>query len=194
MKVRAVGISLALVCGSAVYAVAGSAASGAQIAPTDNAPVSTYKVTQTDPGGSVRDSAASGTTQAASSVNAQGASSSSFSSTGSSASTNGNSATSGSGSSNAPVNGPWRSDLSTTSGKGKETREKIFDTGDKPVDQQKAAKVEAKDRTFAPVLLDSVSDPSHLRGQTENATSSGAKHSPSKSSTSSAETGGSSKN
>src|ERR1700686_4510071 len=78
---------------SGVCAIAGSAASGGpQIAPTDNAPVSTYKATDTSVGASARDSAGASTSQAGapSSATSSNASSTDASASNGPASSNGN--------------------------------------------------------------------------------------------------------
>src|SRR5437588_12996485 len=88
---------------SSVCAIAGSASSGgAQIAPNDNASVSTYKVTDTSVGASARDSAGASTSQlnGSSSTNA---SSTDTSSSNGAASSSGTAPSNGSASSNFGV-------------------------------------------------------------------------------------------
>src|SRR2546423_10995124 len=103
MSTRSSIFGIALFFVSSVCAVAGSAAGGgAQIAPTDNSSVSTYKVTDTSVGASARDSAgASGlpSSGSASSTSASGSSSTDASSTANSSSSNGTASSNGSGSS-----------------------------------------------------------------------------------------------
>jgi hypothetical protein len=47
-------------------------------------------------------------------------------------------------------------------------REKVIDTGDKAVETSKSAKAETSDKTFAPGLLDKVSDISAVGAQKEH--------------------------
>jgi hypothetical protein len=61
-------------------------------------------------------------------------------------------------------------------------REKVIDTGNKAIETEKSAKAESRDKTFAPGLLDKVSDISTVGAQKEHA--SGAKADESKSATS----------
>src|SRR5437764_764771 len=100
MSLRSFAICTASLFVSSVCAVAGSAAGGgAQIAPTDNASVSTYKATDTSAGASARDSAG------ASSLSSGGSSSSS-SSSGSSAGASSTDASSSSGSTSSNGGAP----------------------------------------------------------------------------------------
>src|SRR5437588_6843629 len=64
MSTRSLVFGIAFFFISSVCAIAGSAAGGgAQLAPTDNAAVSTYKVTDVSVGASARDSAGAATSQ-----------------------------------------------------------------------------------------------------------------------------------
>jgi hypothetical protein len=47
-------------------------------------------------------------------------------------------------------------------------REKVIDTGDKAIETEKSAKAESRDKTFAPGLLDKVSDISAVGAQKES--------------------------
>lgn len=140
---------------STVCAVAGSAASGgAQVAPTDNTSVSTYKVTDTSVGASARDSAGASTSQAG---GPSGTTNTDASGSGGAASSNG-SAPSTSGISPRVTEGS--NNISA------EIRhEKVIDTGDKAIDTDKSAKVGSSDKTFAPGALDKVSDISVVSAQ-----------------------------
>jgi hypothetical protein len=53
-------------------------------------------------------------------------------------------------------------------------REKVIDTGDKAVETGKPAKAESSDKTFAPRLLETVSDISAVGAQKEHASGSKA--------------------
>jgi hypothetical protein len=156
---------------SSVGAIAGSAAGGgAQIAPNDNTPVSTYKATDTSVGASARDSAGASASQVSgsSSTNASStdAASTNASSSNGAASSNGG-APSGYGISPRAAN--------NSNNISKEiAREKVIDTGDKAIDTDKSAKVESRDKTFAPGLLDKVSDISAVSAQKEHASGSKA--------------------
>ncbi len=166
MSTRSSIFGMALFFVSSVCAVAGSAAGGgAQIAPTDNSSVSTYKVTDTSVGASARDSAgASGlpSSGSTSSTSSSGSSSTDASSTNSSSS-NGTASSNGGGPSGFGV-GPHgaknSSDVAAEIG-----REKVIDTGDKAVETDKVAKATSSDKTFAPGLLDKVSDISAVGAQ-----------------------------
>jgi hypothetical protein len=50
----------------------------------------------------------------------------------------------------------------------------VIDTGDKAVETEKSAEVESSDKTFAPHLLDTVSDISAVGAQKEHASGSKA--------------------
>jgi hypothetical protein len=153
---------------SSVCAVAGSAAgSSAQIGPTDNnTSVSTYKVTETGVGANARDSAGASASQAGgpSGTSSTGASSTDASSSNGAASSNGSApSTFGGGPSGAKSANETAIEMA---------REKVIDTGDKAVETDKAAKAEPRDKTFAPGLLDKVSDISAVGAQKEHATDS----------------------
>jgi hypothetical protein len=171
MSTRSSVFGVAFFFVSSVYALAGSAAGGgAQIAPTDNSSVSTYKVTDTSPGANAQVSAGGASTSqpgASSSTNASSAgasstdaSSSNASSSNGVASSNGN-APSGYGIS--PRATRDSSDFATQI-----AREKVIDTGDKGVETDKQEKSEPSDKTFAPHLLDTVSDISAVSAQKEH--------------------------
>jgi hypothetical protein len=169
MSTRSSVFGVAFFFVSSVYAIAGSAAGGgAQIAPMDNASVSTYKVPDTSVGASAQSSAGASTSQAGapSSATSSNASSTGASSSNGSASSN-ESAPSGYGISPRAAN-----DSNNIS---KEiAREKVIDTGDRAIDTDKSAKVESRDKTFAPGLLDKVSDISAVGAQKEHASGSKA--------------------
>jgi hypothetical protein len=142
---------------SSVCAIAGSAAAGgAQVGPTDNATVSTYKATDTSVGASARDSAGASTSQTS----------------GPSGTTNTNASSSSAGGAASP-NGsaPSTSGISPRVTEGSNNisaeirHEKVIDTGDKAIDTDKSAKVESSDKTFAPGALDKVSDISIVSAQ-----------------------------
>ncbi len=147
---------------SSVCAVAGSAAgSSAQIAPTDNTSVSTYKVTDTSVGASARDSAGASASQAGgpSGTSSTGASSTDASSSNGAASSNGSApSTFGVGPSGAKSANETAIEMA---------HEKVIDTGDKAIETDKPAKAEPRDKTFAPGLLDKVSDISAVGAQKE---------------------------
>jgi hypothetical protein len=152
MSTRSSVFGVAFFFVSSVCAVAGSAASGgAQIAPTDNSSVSTYKVTDTSVGASARDSAGSSSSSSAN------ASSTNSSSSNGAASSNG-SAPSGFGI--GPHGSNNSSEIATEI-----KREKVIDTGDKAVETDKVEKATSRDKTFAPGLLDSASDISAVGAQ-----------------------------
>src|SRR5438270_6201925 len=159
---------------SSVCAIAGSASSGgAQIAPNDNASVSTYKVTDTSVGASARDSAGAATSQASgtTSTNASstGASSTDASSSNGVASSNGSApSTFGVGPSGAKSANATAIEIA---------REKVIDTGDKAVETEKPGKAKPGDKTFAPGLLDKGSDISAVGAQKEHASTSKANES-----------------
>jgi hypothetical protein len=162
MSTRSSVFGVAFFFVSSVCAIAGSAAGGgAQLGPTDNSSVSTYKVTDTSVGASARDSAGASTAQAGgpSSTNASSTATDASSSNGT-ASSNG-SAPSGYGIS--PRATKDSNDVATQI-----AREKVIDTGDKAVDTEKPAKAESSDKTFAPHLLDTVSDISAVGAQKEH--------------------------
>jgi hypothetical protein len=174
MRHRLVGICIALLFGFALSAVAGSAASGgAQVAPTDNSSVSTYKVTDTSVGASARDSAGASSSQASgpASTNNTNASSTSASATNASSS-NGAASSNGNGSSGYGISPRGTTDSNQVSTA--IAREKVIDTGDKAVDTAKPAKAESSDKTFAPGLLDTVGDISVVGAQKEHASGSKA--------------------
>lgn len=162
MRHRLLAVCIALLFGFALSAVAGSAAGGgAQVAPADNSSVSTYKVTDTSVGASARDSAGASSSQASgpSSTSSKSASSTSGSSSNGAASSN------GSGSSGYGISPRGTTDSNQVSTA--IAREKVIDTGDKAVDTAKPAKAESSDKTFAPGLLDTVSDISKVSAQGE---------------------------
>src|SRR5438067_2334486 len=163
MSLRSFAICTASLFVSSVCAVAGSAAGGgAQIAPTDNASVSTYKATDTSAGASARDSAG------ASSLSSGGSSSSSSGSSAGASSTDASSS-SGSTSSNGGAPSAFGSTPRATNDSAAVAteikREKVIDTGDKAVETDKVAKPTSSDKTFAPGLLDTVSDISAVGAQ-----------------------------
>jgi hypothetical protein len=169
MSTRSSVFGIAFFFVSGACAIAGSASSGGpQIAPTDNAAVSTYKATDTSVGASARDSAGASTAQAGgpSSTNASATSSTDASSSNGSGSSNG-SAPSAYGIS--PRATKDSNDVATQI-----AREKVIDTGDKAVETEKSAKAESRDKTFAPGLLDTVSDISAVGAQREHASGSKA--------------------
>jgi hypothetical protein len=148
---------------SSVCAVAGSSAgSGAQLGPTDNASVSTYKVTDTSVGASARDSAGASASQAG---GPSGASSTDASSSNGAAASNGSASSNGS----APSTfGGGPSGAKSANETAIEmAHEKVIDTGDKAIETDKPAKAEPRDKTFAPGLLDKVSDISAVGAQKE---------------------------
>jgi hypothetical protein len=172
MSTRSSVFGVAFFFVSGVCAVAGSASSGGpQIAPTDNTAVSTYKATDTSVGASARDSAGASTSQASgpSSATSTNASSTDASSSNGSGSSNG-SAPSAYGIS--PRATKDSNDVATQI-----AREKVIDTGDKAVETDKSAKAEPSDKTFAPHLLDAVSDISAVGAQKEHASGSKANES-----------------
>jgi hypothetical protein len=161
MSLRLLAVCATLLSGWVLGAIAGgsSAGSGAQIAPTDNSSVSTYKVTDTSVGASARESAGASTSQ-------PGSSTSESASSGNASSSN------GSGSSAGPRDNTVSEGSSARSGNANEiskeiAREKVIDTGDKAVETEKPAKAEPRDKTFAPHLLDTVSDISAVGAQKE---------------------------
>jgi hypothetical protein len=144
---------------SSVCAIAGSASSGGpQIAPTDNASVSTYKATDTSVGASARDSAGASASQASASSGTNASSSGVSSSNGTASSSGG--APSAFGASPRGANDAHEAAAAIA-------REKVIDTGDKAVETDKSAKVEPRDKTFAPGMLDTVSDISAVSAQKE---------------------------
>ena len=170
MSTRSSVFGIAFFFVSSLCAVAGSASSGGpQIAPTDNASVSTYKVPDTSVGASAQSSAGASTSQAG--APSSSATSSNASSTGASSS-NGSASSNESAPSGYGVSPRAANDSNNIS---KEiAREKVIDTGDKAIDTDKSAKVESRDKTFAPGLLDKVSDISAVGAQKENASGSKA--------------------
>jgi hypothetical protein len=164
MRHRLLAICTALLFGSVLGAVAGSAAGGgAQVAPTDNSSVSTYKVTDTSVGASARDSAGASTSQA-----------SGPSSTTSTCASSSNGAASSNGSAPLAYGISPRGTTDSNQVATEIVREKVIDTGDNAVDTEKPAKAESSDKTFAPHLLDTVSDISAVSAQKEHASSSKA--------------------
>ena len=166
MRLRLLGVCATLLFSCVFGAMAGgSSAGGAQIAPTDNSSVSTYKVTDTSPGASARDSAGGSTSQ-------PGSSTSDSASSGSASSSNGSGSSAGP-RDNTVSEGSARSgnanDISTGI-----AHEKVIDTGDTAVETEKPAKAESSDKTFAPRLLDTVSDISAVGAQKEHASDSKA--------------------
>ena len=153
---------------SSVCAVAGSAAgSSAQIAPTDNTSVSTYKVTDTSVGASARDSAGASASQAGgpSGTSSTGASSTDASSSNGAAASNGAASSNGSAPSTFGVGPSGAKSANETAIE--MAHEKVIDTGDKAIETDKPAKAEPRDKTFAPGLLDKVSDISAVGAQKE---------------------------
>ena len=169
MRIRSSFFGIAFFFVSIVCAIAGSASGGgAQVGPTDNASVSTYKVTDTSVGASARDSAGASASQVS------GGSSTNSSST-DAGSTNGAASSSGTASSNvnAPSAGVGPSGARSANATAIEmAREKIIDTGDKAVETKKSARTESRDKTFAPGLLDKVNDISAVGAQKEGASAS----------------------
>ena len=163
MRHRLLAICTALLFGSVLGAVAGSAAGGAQVAPNDNTSVSTYKVTDTSVGASARDSAG------ASSLPSSGSASTNASSTNSSSSD-------GAASSNRSVPSAFgtapRATNDSTEVATEIKREKVIDTGDKAVETDKSAKAASSDKTFAPGVLATVSDISAVVAQKEQSSAS----------------------
>lgn len=148
MSTRSSVFGIAFFFVSSVCAIAGSAGGGgAQVGPTDNASVSTYKVTDTSVGASARDSASASTSQL------NGASSTNASSTEVS-SANGAASSSGPASSN--VSAPSTFGVGPSGARSQNAtateiaREKVIDTGEKAVEAEKPAKAEPSDKTFAP--------------------------------------------
>jgi len=163
---RLVGVCLAAICGFTVEAVAGgsSAGGGAQIAPMEGGSIGTYKTTTASiPGGNAQESAAASGGQAGGYSG-----SSSAGSAGGTSSSNANSPFSGNGSTSSQGGFSGSSSNSGTSpgevSRGR-TREKVIDTGEKAVQENKAAKGQSTDKRFAPGLLDNVSDISALGAQ-----------------------------
>ena len=161
MSTRSSVFGVAFFFVSSVCAVAGSAAGGgAQIAPTDNASVTTYKVTDTSPGASAQVSAAGASTSQ------PGASSSTNASSTDASSSNGSGSSNGSAPSAYGVSPRGTKDANDIS---KEiAHEKVIDTGDKAIETEKPAKTEPSDKTFAPHLLDTVSDISAVSAEKEH--------------------------
>src|SRR5438270_7996418 len=146
MSLRSFAICTASLFVSSVCAIAGSAGGGAQIAPNDNASVSTYKVTDTSVGASARDSAGASTSQlnGSSSTNA---SSTDTSSSNGAASSSGTASSNGSASSNFGVGPSGAKNAHETATE--IAREKVIDTGDKGVETEKLAKAGRRDTTCA---------------------------------------------
>lgn len=170
MSIRSSVLGVAFFFVSSVCAVAGSAASGGpQIAPNDNtsASTSTYKVTDTSIGASARDSAGASASQAS------GPSSTNASSTATDASSSNGTASSNGSAPSAFGTAPRATNDSNNIAT-QIAREKVIDTGDKAVEKEKPAKVESSDKTFAPSLLDTVSDISAVGAQKERASGSKA--------------------
>ena len=157
MALRWAIVCLTLFFGSVLGTVAGpaSAGVGTQIAPTDNTSVSAYKVTDTSPGASARDFAGASTAQPSGSSNADGSSSTGTTSSNGSRSSASQESGSLDGSSRGGGNA---NDIARA-------REKIIDTGDKPIEEGKTAKTESKGKTFKPGLLDAISDISNVSRQ-----------------------------
>jgi hypothetical protein len=160
-------VAFFLIC--AIHAIAGSGSGGGtQVGPTDNASVSTYKATDTSVGASARDSASASTGASTSQSSAASGSSSS-----SSSSSVDGSSSNGSGSSYRDASSAFgaspRGTNNATQIATELAREKVVDTGDKAVETAKAAKVESTDKTFAPGLLDKVSNISAVSAQKEGA-------------------------
>lgn len=165
MSTRSSVFGIAFFFVSSVCAIAGSAAGGgAQIAPTDNASVSTYKVPDTSVGASAQSSAGASAAQAGGASSTSGSSMDTASSSGA-ASSNGTASTNGSAPSTFGV-GPSGA-KSANQIAIEMAREKVIDTGDKAVETGKPAKAESSDKTFAPRLLETVSDISAVGGQKE---------------------------
>ena len=165
MSTRSSFFGVAFFFVSIVCAIAGSAAGGgAQVGPTDNASVSTYKVTDTSVGASARDSAGASASQTGSSSTTSASSTDAASSSGV-ASSNGTATSSGSASSafGAAPSGARNANSTAI----EMAREKVIDTGEKAVETEKSAKTESRDKTFASGLLDKVSDISAVGAQKE---------------------------
>ena len=167
MSTRSSVFGIAFFFVSSVCAIAGSAGGGAQIAPTDNSSVSTYKVTNPNVGASAQSSAG-----ASSASSTSGSSIDTASSSGASSSSSGAASSNGT----APTNGGAPSTFGVGPSGAKSAnqiaiemaREKVIDTGDKAVETGKPAKAESSDKTFAPRLLETVSDISAVGGQKEH--------------------------
>ena len=175
MKLRVITVSSWLFLASAIAVIAGgsSAGGGAQIAPADNASVSTYKSTTSSiPGGNVQDSAGGAGVQSAGSNSSSGSSSTGTTSSGGAASSNGTSAggfSNGNGSSSSRNGGGFEAPSRPAPGASNIAleikREKVIDTGDKSLEQATVGKAQSTDKTFAPSLLDTVSEISVVRSQ-----------------------------
>jgi hypothetical protein len=171
MRIKSFILCTACLALSSVCALAGSAATGGpQIAPTDNSAVSTYKVTDTSVGASARDSAGASASQA----------SGPSSTTSTNASSTATDASSSNGTASSNGSAPSAYGISPHATKDSNdvatqiAREKVIDTGDKAVETEKSAKVESRDKTFAPGLLDKVSDISAVGAQKEHGSDSKA--------------------
>jgi len=164
MSTRSSVFGVAFFFVSSVFATAGSSGGGgAQVAPNDNGSVSAYKVTDTSVGASARDSAG------ASGLSSSGSSSSSASSTGASSTdaSSSNGAASSNGGAPSVFGTTPRGTRDANDSATAIAREKVIDTGDKAVETEKMAKAKSSDKTFAPGLLDKVSDISAVSGQKE---------------------------
>ena len=157
MKLRLAAVCATLFLGWLLTAVAGtpSPASGVRI---ETVPDAVAAPVNSGPTSSVRDSTSGSATSgaASSSDNASGTGTASSNASGSSASQE-----------NGSLEGSSRrsggsNDVSPEIAR---AREKIIDTGDKPVDVDKTRKIESTDKTFAPRLLDTASDISAVGAQ-----------------------------
>src|SRR5438132_5256319 len=149
MALRWAIVCLTLFFGSVLGTVAGpaSAGVGTQIAPTDNTSVSAYKVTATSPGASARDSAGASTSQPSDSSSTNASSTDGSSSSG---------AASSNASGSSAYDGSSRGSKNANNTSIEIAREKVIDTGDKPIEEEKTTKTESKDKTFKPGLLDEI--------------------------------------
>lgn len=171
MKLPLAGIVLSMVCGWAASVMGGGSSAGgsAQIAPTDNASVSTYKSTSSSvPGGNAYDSAGAAASTGSSASNGSGGSSTSAGGFSSGSSGPGTSSSDGTASSNGDGTSSSRNDRTlgvpsghvenTTNAARELSREKVIDTGDKHFETGKSSNSQPKDTTFSSGLLDSAND------------------------------------
>ncbi|HWY50836.1 MAG TPA: hypothetical protein VNW72_05075 [Chthoniobacterales bacterium] len=172
MSTRSLVFGVAFLFVSSLCAIAGSAAGGgAALGPTDNSSVSTYKVTNTGVGASAQSSAGGSASQGSSSSSTSGSSTDTSSSSGAAsssgvASSNGTASTNSSAPSTFGVGPSGAKSANQTAIE--LARERVIDTGDKAVETEKPAKTEPRDKTFAPGLLDKVSDISAVGAQKEH--------------------------
>lgn len=163
MRLQIVPICVTLFLASMVGASAGSASSGGpQIGPTDGTSVGTYKITNTSVSASAQSSSAGATQSAAASTSASDSASSNSAAAGT-----GNGTAAGTGASSGATDGSGRrsKDPNDASIEIKPGEEKVIDTGDKPVANEKMGKAASTDKKFSSGLLDSVSDISKLRDE-----------------------------